>query len=248
MKPSSTQPLLLLWNTLIISWMTVGTLADAAGSGNATVAPIILNNTASNGGNGQIVCAPVANGENGSGNGKALTLNTNIFEVRTASQLINLTINWKIDNFIFLLDEAELRSPLVSSETIGITETDGEWQLVLNPTKTLAGKDYVSLNVERVGATFGNVTGRFGFYILDKKGAEAYSVYDETTNVFAVDPPENFWGWEKFIPHSVLLPTLKPSLTSLTTPRKNLFVNGALQIRAKLEFLSPVIVTGSLKN
>ncbi|GAU95746.1 hypothetical protein RvY_07312 [Ramazzottius varieornatus] len=246
--PSTTpQFSFLLRSTLIYScWITACVLADTTGNGNAIIAPVLPNNTSNNSSTGQ--ASVLANGNADNGGGKAPAILNKTFEVHTASQLINLTINWKIDNFIFLLDQAELRSPLVSSESIGITEADGDWQLILNPTKTIAGKDYVSLNVERSGATFGNVTGRFGFYILDKKGGEAYSLFDEITNVFTVDPPENFWGWEKFIAHSVLLPSLKPSLTALTTPRKNLLVNGALHIRARLEFLSPVLVTGALKE
>ena len=84
-------------------------------------------------------------------------------EALTGSRLINLTINWTIENFVFLLEEPEIRSPAVSSAEIGLVDADGEWQLVLTPTKVIAAKTYVGLHLERVNATAEDVTGRFGF-------------------------------------------------------------------------------------
>ncbi|OQV19052.1 hypothetical protein BV898_06906 [Hypsibius exemplaris] len=163
-------------------------------------------------------------------------------EALTGSRLINLTINWTIENFIFLLEEPEIRSPSVSSGNIGLVDADGDWQLVLTPSKVIAGKSYVGLHLERVNATMEDVTGRFGFQVLDRKGAAVVNIYDESTNVFTIDPPQNNWGYDKFIPHTSLF-----GIPPVGLPRKpSLLTDGNLIIRAKIEFLGPLIINSTL--
>jgi hypothetical protein len=96
-------------------------------------------------------------------NGTDSALHATKLDVLTDSKLINLTINWTIENFIFLLEEPELRSLSVTSADAGLEEADGDWLLILTPSATITGKTYVSLHLERANATIGSVIGRFGF-------------------------------------------------------------------------------------